>query len=402
MAKKVLSPTEKADKKLDQLEKENEGAVKVDHFWGRIGVIAIAIAALLGMAADALLGLLNGALDMKAIVEIAVALIGVLVMNVALLSAARNIRRSEQRGEKPKHKDQIIMYAVLVIESISFGYMLWRFEGKPDILSIQFLQLAARAGVIPYATVYLELQKETPIDLTDIETQRQIGLAKGSAQDTIRQAYDDTVPTFFKLAALRSNTGMSREMDQTMQNLINVDRAYRMWQQEQKMTPEIMALLDGSKHSQQKAIAAPTEDNTETSNDEIIIDADPIIRPPKKEPKSTKKKTAKVVRLVQNDDGSKGNDIVDRIVERKQNGEKITIAIVMKDYKVSQSSASKYLALANNRVTGSKRTAGPISLRGSNLPPAAIPVDDDNQDDDQEDLEENDDDTEENAETAQA
>jgi hypothetical protein len=113
--KKDIDPAQEVAARVKKLERENEIAVKMDHRFGAIGVLTIAIAALIGMAAESVQALLKGAISQSDAIQLITAFAAVIVMNRGLLAAARNIRRAEGRGEQPRPRDIATMYGVMLI-----------------------------------------------------------------------------------------------------------------------------------------------------------------------------------------------------------------------------------------------------------------------------------------------
>lgn len=224
--KKPDDPAQDVKDRVKKLERENEQAVKMDHRFGVMGVLVVAIAALIGMSYEAVQGLIKGSIGQADTVQLATALGAIFVMNRALLAAARNIRRAESRGEEPRNRDHITMYGVMTIESVSFAYMLWLFEGKPDVFTVPFFLLVARASVLPYATVYLEQQRQQPPDPIDISIQAEIGQGLGVMGDLVTQAYDKTLPTQLKLSQYRANATLTPKMDKRLENMTHAAQAY--------------------------------------------------------------------------------------------------------------------------------------------------------------------------------
>ena len=226
-----LDPKQEVTARVRRLERQNIIAVNWDHRFGNIGVITIAIAALIGMAVDSVQRLLSGQISQGDAAQLGAAFFAVVVMNRALLAAARNMRRAEGRGEAPLLRDKVTMWGVMVIESVSFGFMLWIFEGKPDLLSVQGFLLSARAVVLPYATVYLEQQREQPPDPVDIGIQAEIGQGLGVMGDLVEQAYDRNVPTALKLDMYRANATLTPAMNSRLDRMTEAAAAYEHYKQ---------------------------------------------------------------------------------------------------------------------------------------------------------------------------
>ena len=262
--KKPEDPAQDVKDRVKKLERENEQAVKMDHRFGVLGVLVVAIAALIGMSFEAVQALLKGNIGQGDTVQLATALGAIFVMNRALLAAARNIRRAESRGEEPRQRDHITMYGVMAIESVSFAYMLWLFEGKPDMLSVPGFLLAARAGVLPYATVYLEQQRQQPPDPVDISVQAEIGQGLGVMGDLVTQAYDRTLPTALKLNNYRANATLTDKMDARLKRMTHAAHAYDHF----KETGEILEPDEVVDPSQR----GPKPQDNEAQNDEADQD----------------------------------------------------------------------------------------------------------------------------------
>jgi len=235
-ARATIDPAQAITRKIQRLERQNASAVGWDHRFGVVGILTIAVAALIGMAADAVVGALAGTITRDGAVQLIAAFTGVLVMNRGLLAAARNIRRAESRGELPLRRDQITMWGVMAIESISFGFMLWIFEGRPAVLTVAFLLIVLRAGVLPYSTVYLEMQREQPPDPVDIGVQTEIGQGLGVMGDLVRQAYDRDIPTALKIHNYRANATMTPEMDQRLERMTQAAQAYEVYKTTGRIT----------------------------------------------------------------------------------------------------------------------------------------------------------------------
>jgi hypothetical protein len=128
-------------------------------------------------------------------------------MNRGLLAAARNIRRKQSRREAVQTEDRATMWGVALIESVSLGYMLYSFEQPHD--AIQWLLLFARASVIPYATIYLETQRQQPIDPQDISIQTEIGSGLAVLREIVTLANAPDVPMTFKVGMYKASADLT-------------------------------------------------------------------------------------------------------------------------------------------------------------------------------------------------
>jgi uncharacterized protein GlcG (DUF336 family) len=212
---KATDPAEVVKKRLDRIEQENQQSVQWDHRFAFVSIVTIAITAVLGIARTAVAALVAGRIQGVDAINLCVAFLFVLVMNRGLLAAARNIRRKEARREQVFPEDRATMWGVALIESVSLGYMLFNFEHPADI--IQWILLIARASVIPYATIYLEIQRQHPIDPQDIAIQTEIASGIGLLRDIVTIANDRSVPTGYKVGMYKASA------DLTVQQAVKLD-----------------------------------------------------------------------------------------------------------------------------------------------------------------------------------
>jgi hypothetical protein len=265
-ARALPDPAVEVTRRVRRLERQNSTSVRWDHRFGAVGVLTIAIAALIGMSAESIVAALGGTMSRADIMQLVAAFFGVLVMNRGLLAAARNIRRAESRGDVTLLRDRVTMWGVMAIESISFAYMLWTFENHPSMLSVQGLLLVARAAIIPFSTVYLEMQREQPPDPIDISVETEIGQGLGVMSDLVTQAYDRDIPTALKLWNYRASASMSPEMSERLERMAQAAQAYQIFKESGRVT-----LLD--QRGQPMRHVTPTETRD-------IPPAKPSKRPP--------------------------------------------------------------------------------------------------------------------------
>jgi hypothetical protein len=196
------------DAKLDKIEEENEKAVKWDHRIAKIGLAIIAVSALVGISFGTIEALFRtfqgqpGGITGTELMLLVVTLTSVFVFTRNMLRAARNVRRARVRGESPRVMDLMTIFFVLMVESVSFGYMIWLFEGKPPLdaeHAVQWFFLACRAVGLPWAVLDLELSREMPVDTVDISLMAEIGQAYGVLRAMVRRAYDEHVPDILKI-----------------------------------------------------------------------------------------------------------------------------------------------------------------------------------------------------------
>lgn len=342
--RKSLAPAEKVKRKLEKIERENEASARRSHRVGFIGVITIAFAALVGMSYTDIEKLLHNQIDPVVVLLASLALISVFVMNSALLDAARNSRRAESRGETPAPRDVNTMYGVMLVESISLGYMLWLFEQPQNI--VQWLLLVARAACIPYATVYLEQQREMAIDPVDIAVQTEIGQGLGVMNDLVTQSYEADIPTALKVQNYRANAAMTPEMDARLVRQAEAANAIQTYKQTGKIT-----LLD-AKGMPLISAAKPGSVSVHT-DDQPQKDENPIERIRRKiGRKSPKTGPSTTPEQRQNE-----------LLERLRAGEDISVSKARKAFKVSQGTAQKDVQAARKAYTIEQGNITPFSQR---------------------------------------
>ena len=232
------TPADKVLAKLDRIEQENERSVKMDHRFGAIAVVTIAAAAMIGMSAESITHFFAKTAKPIDAISFIIAFVAVIVMNRGLLAAARNIRRAESRGETASQGDQRTLYGVMLMEALSFGYMLSTFEHPST--AIQWALLVGRAVVLPYATVYLEQQREMPIDPQDIGIQTEIASGMGVLRDFVMSANDRNVPTALKVAYYQASATLTPEQDRklsAMQTAAQVYEQYKVSGKIEAVTP---------------------------------------------------------------------------------------------------------------------------------------------------------------------
>lgn len=330
--RKPISPAEKVKRKLEHIERENEASVKNDHRFGVIGVVTIAIAALVGMSYEAVSALVHGQIDANKAVQLAVALVAVFVMNRALLAAARNIRRAEARGEAARPRDIATMYGVMLIESISFGYMLSLFEDPQSL--IQWTLLFARSGVLPYTVVYLEQQREMPLDPIDIAIQTEIGQGLGVMNDLVTQSYEAEIPTALKVQNYRANAAMSPEMDARLVRMAEAANAIQTY----KQTGQIVLV---NKHGDPLKTPGKTGSVSIQGESTAPKDENPIER---------------IRRKIGRKSPKKGPDTTPEqrqaeLLERLKAGDDLSVSKVRKLFKIAQGTAYKDLQAARQALS---------------------------------------------------
>jgi len=232
------TPADKVLAKLDRIERSNEQSVRMDHRFGAIAVVTIAAAAMIGMSAESITHFFAKTAKPIDAISFVIAFVAVIVMNRGLLAAARNIRRAESRGETASQGDQRTLYGVMLMEALSFGYMLSTFEHPST--AIQWALLVGRAVVLPYATVYLEQQREMPIDPQDIGIQTEIASGMGVLRDFVMSANDRNVPTALKVAYYQASATLTPEQDRklsAMQTAAQVYEQYKISGKIEAVTP---------------------------------------------------------------------------------------------------------------------------------------------------------------------
>ncbi len=316
-----LTPAEKVRKRLESIEHENEQSVRLDHRFGVIGVVTIALAAMLGMAYDSVQALLSGHLSSAAIVTFATVLVGVAVMQRSLLASARNIRRSEGRGEVVETRDRRTLYGVIAIESLSLGYLLWQFEQPSNLF--QWLLLAGRAVAIPYATVFLEQQRRMPLDPLDISVETQIGQGMGVMEVLVTQSYDRDVPTALVVQNYRANADLSPALGARFDRMIDAAQAYEAYKQ-----TGVVQILDARGEPVQ---ASP-----------VLVAAEPV-RPSR--PTLLKRPKARAKRPQTGQD-----ERIAQITAMLHAGQNPSIAAIRRQFSISQGAAQADLLAARERA----------------------------------------------------
>lgn len=229
------TPADKVLAKLDRIEQENERSVKMDHRFGAIAVVTIAAAAMIGMSAESITHFFAKTAKPIDAISFVIAFVAVIVMNRGLLAAARNIRRAESRGEAASQGDQRTLYGVMLMEALSFGYMLSTFEHPSTF--IQWALLVGRAVVLPYATVYLEQQREMPIDPQDIGIQTEIASGMGVLRDFVMSANDRAVPTALKVAYYQASATLTPEQDRKLTAMQTAAQVYEQFKVTGQISP---------------------------------------------------------------------------------------------------------------------------------------------------------------------
>lgn len=339
--RKPLTDSEKLDRKIARIERENEQTVKWDHRIAKLGVATIAVAALFGMASSSVVDLITGKIDARSIILLVSALIGVIVMNRSLLSSARNMRRAETRDEAVAPIDRIKTYTIMSIEALSFGYMLWIFEHPSNF--VVWALLIARAAAIPYTAVDLELQREMALDIVDMNVISQIGQGIGLMRDQVRKSYDHNVPSLLKIENYRAVAHMSTKLEGMFDRLAGASRTYDHWQAHGEVK-----LLD--RHGNPLAMSGQT----------VTIETPQEGAKPTILQRFTAKAKGKIQPSKRASTDSNREAIVSELVERLRAGDKITNPSVSKEYTLSTSTASAYINQAKAIVATSKPQAKPI------------------------------------------
>lgn len=324
--RRPIAPAEKIKRRLAAIERENERSVRTDHMFGALLVVTIATAAMIGMAADSIKALLHGALQAADIVTMATVFAGVLGMNRALLASARNMRRADGRGEQIAPRDHAILWSVIAVESLSFGYMLWVFEHPAN--AFQIALLIGRAVAIPIATVYLEQQRRMPLDPVDIGIETEIGQGLGVMEDLVEQSYDRAVPTALKIHNYRANADLSPAMDARLERMTAAAEAYERYKADGRME-----LLNARGEPLQKVPAAPPEVDVRTPPGIGLVrrmrGKKPSRRPNTEIPQDER---------------------IERIVGMLRDGETVTVRMVKELFGVGQSTAHADLLVARERA----------------------------------------------------
>jgi hypothetical protein len=341
----------KVEARLRRIERENETSVKWDHRFGALLILAVAIAAMIGMAYGAIQSFLHGQVDPGTVVQFSVAFVGVLGMNRALLAAARNIRRMEIRGETPGTKDNATMYGVMLVESISFAYMLAQFEHPHDFW--QWVLLCARAAVIPYATVYLEMQRRQPIDPVDIGVEAEIGQGLGVMGDMVRQAYDRNVPLALKLHSYRSHATMKPEMDKRLGKMTQAAQAYEHY----RKSGEIRL-------SDEPQSVTPIDNSTVDAEEEKPAKGAQVVK--RKRP-SRKSKTPS--RDIVTDEQKQA------IEQMLRDDPKVTVRAIGETLKLPHTTIFPHYVAAKAFLASERSKAGPVRTGKGEPPPARVEVD---------------------------
>jgi hypothetical protein len=368
LRRKELSPEEKLERKLKGIERENENQVKLDHKTGNMLVFAIATAAILGMAPDAIFAIAAQRFDTKDLIPLLVSFVVVIGANRALISAAGEIRYRKSRGEKADFQDRLILFSVMAIEAISFYYMLWIFA-PTDSLVMHLLD-GGRAIILPLVTVYLEQRVVHPIDPKAISVQSEIGLGLGVMFDFIRMAYDHSLPLALKIQNYRSTADLTPDMDKKLARQTRAAMAIEHY----KRTGEILLLDDMATMllgPNGKPLIAAQDEQEETQEEDIEPEDETekkgvIKRLFGRKPKVKKPLKKKVSNAKPE---SRKDEIIAILVARLRAGETMSNPKIAKEFNISTSTASNYIDSAKAIVSATKKIAGPVTTDSSNLPP---------------------------------
>jgi hypothetical protein len=355
-----------AKKKLQTIRKRGENAARRDHTYSNVGIIVVACAAILGMSYSSVMSVARGHIDGGIVFQLVTIFVAVLIMNFAQSSAARNIRRLQSRGEEISWRDNLACYGVLAGEALSFGYAIWLIEHPQNL--VQWILLVVRSVLFVYTIMYLELQRDYPIDTVDMVIESEIGAGYAMLDELVDRAYDPDIPLALRMQSYKASATLEARMERKLENMV---------------------------------AAAMAQDEFKASGNIVLIDThgEPLHVPKKtiveEEVRTTEEKPPKqlrngVIKLVQHVAPRRGKKSVKKapamtqeeriadIVNRLQDGEELSVRKVVELYNISQGAAQKDLLAARERVKPT-RLAGPIAISGARPPE---PVDTDEEDDD--------------------
>ena len=215
-----------AKQKLRRIRREGEKSANTAHIYSGIGILVIASMAMLGMSYNDIMVLLHPTKhgpDMGRLVPLLVVFISIVVMNYGQMTAARNRRRSESRGEPITSIDSQIMYGVLGAESLSFGYALYLID-KPST-AIAWALLAIRSLIFCYVVMYLETQREHAIDTVDMITQAEIGQGYGMLDELVDRAYDTDIPLALRMQSYQATATLHPDMALKLSAIVAASQA---------------------------------------------------------------------------------------------------------------------------------------------------------------------------------
>jgi len=344
------SPEETVQAKLDKIEHNAEATVKWDHRTGNLLVVSIAIAAMLGMAPDAVLSLASGHVSVSKLLPVIVSFIVVLGANRALISAAGDIRYHHARHERVPLNSFFVLYSVMLIEAVSFHYMLSVFS--PATSTTIALLDWARAVLLPYVTMYLEQRIVKPIDPKLIATQSEIGQGIGVMHEVVRLAYNRSIPLALKLQNYRAVADLTPDMDIKLARMTRAAMAIQTY----LATGEIVLIEDTQvvlldRHGKPLALSG---------SDTIIDSTQEAPKPTMLERiKGKAKGKIKVSKRASTD--SNRDAIVSELVDRLRAGDDLTNKSVAKMYTLSTSTTSAYINQAKAIVSASKPQPKPVN-----------------------------------------
>jgi hypothetical protein len=270
-----------AKKKLLKIRREGERSASTAHGYASVGIVVIAAMALYGLAYDSIQKLFNTTggtpVDMKTIATLVVVFVLVIVMNYAQLTSARSKRRSEGRGEKVSGQDTRIMYGVLILEAAALGYALYLIEQPKD--AIQWGLLVARAIIFAYSVLYLEIQREQPIDTVDMVTQAEIGQGYGMLEELVDSAYDPDIPLALRMQSYQATATLTPQMETKLKAMVAASQAQDTYKKD-----KTIVLVDTH--------GAPLMTTSKQSEIAQPVTATALVRTPQKSPASHKKTPA--------------------------------------------------------------------------------------------------------------
>ena len=195
-AKTLLFPQlDPIDAQLEQLSKQGSGMARAAHLCATLLVVLFSAGSLVALGSDALRTVLEQwqtyhTLDIPSAISLAVSTLMVLAMDVAMLSAASQLRLLASRRAHWKEQSLhiLVMGVVAVLEAGTYGYMSWTFE-HPATMAAGAL-IAARAVAAPLLAVYLSSRRTLPVTSKDILTLAETAAGAGVLRDVTQAARD--------------------------------------------------------------------------------------------------------------------------------------------------------------------------------------------------------------------
>lgn len=353
-----------AKRKLLKIRREGEKSASTAHRYSSVGIVVIAAMALFGLSHEDIVKLLNTPpgqhINIGQLVPLAVIFVSIVVMNVGQLVAARSKRRSESRGEAVKSIDKQIMYGVLGAESLSFGYALWLIDQPHTI--IQWLLLIIRSALFTYTVMYLEIQREQPIDTVDMITQAEIGQGYGMLDELVERAYDTDLPLALRMQSYQATATLEPQMERKLQAMVAASQAQDTYRKDKTIVlvntkgAPLVTISKQNETAQPAPATAPVQTAEKTPAQRVkrgMFGKEQKTKTPSKKLLSDEEKQ-QIMNLLRDDATMSGRAIA-RMIKR------------------SEATVAYYIKEANATIKAERKSAAPVGS-ASRQPPPSVSV----------------------------